>query len=62
MDQVLLFLLLLPSTSVLPLPIFELILCSSHVVAVVAAAAPTAADDDDDDHLLDSEIVFRRIT
>ena len=51
MDQVLFLLLLLPSTSVLPLPIFKLILCSSHVVAVVAAAptAPTAANNDDDD-------------
>ena len=39
-------LLLLPSISVPTLPLFELFLCSSHVVA----ASPTAADDDDDNY------------
>ena len=59
--RVLLFLLILPSTSVPPLPLFEMFLCSSLV---------TAADDDDDDDddeydvaptdhsLLDSEINY----
>ena len=52
MDQVLLLLLILPSTSVPPLPIFELFLCSSHVVAAATTAATTAAADDDDDMMI----------
>ena len=43
-DRVLLLLLILPSTYVPPLPLFEMFLCSSLV---------TAADDDDDDEYAD---------
>ena len=65
--------LLLPSISFPPLPVFELFLCSRHAVADAAAPGATAAEDDDDDNvnyedqyvslstthsLLHSEIIF----
>ena len=49
MDRVLLLLLIVPSTSVLPLLLFELFLCSSLVAA--DADADAADDDHDDDDL-----------